>query len=215
MRSSENTVFHLLQYDWQAHSWKITNETLSELHIPGNETNRNNKIWTSFQSYKQNSTFLLCRDPIGGAVSQLDKYPQFQDYNMLTDCSKVISENVHFWYLTTHRWRCSQLWHVSSDHGVDEAYQFRFNWSKFGRDTACEPIFGSTFVVPQHHNLFFSLVVKKFCSVISVRLGPRSSESILIRLDRFWRRSSENTVFQFASKWLTDHHLGKLQMRHR
>ncbi len=31
--------------------------------------------------------------------------------NFLIDCSKVISENLNFWYLTTHRWHCSQLWH--------------------------------------------------------------------------------------------------------
>ncbi len=49
-----------------------------------------------------------------------------KDHNFLTNCSKVISEKVHFWYLMTHRWRCSQLWHGTSDHGVNEVYQVLF-----------------------------------------------------------------------------------------
>ncbi len=53
-----------------------------------------------------------------------------QEHNFLTNCSKVISQNVIFWYLTTHRWRCSQLWHGPSDHGVDEEYQVSFRLIK-------------------------------------------------------------------------------------
>ena len=53
-----------------------------------------------------------------------------QYHNFLTNCSEVISKKVNFWYLNTHRWRCSQLWHGPSDHGVDEVYQVWFRLIK-------------------------------------------------------------------------------------
>ncbi len=62
-------------------------------------------------------------DPWFGMTQGIHRH---QDYNFLTDCSKVLSENVHFWYLTTRRWRCSQLWHGPSEHGVDEVYRVSF-----------------------------------------------------------------------------------------
>ncbi len=136
--------------------------------------------------------------------SNFDKYPQFQDYNMLTDCSKVISENVHFWYLTTHRWRCSQLWHVSSDHGVDEAYQVSFQLIKVWPRYSLWTNFWVDFVVHNIITCFFTSS-QKFCSVISVRLGPKI---IWVNFDKNWTDfeggSSENTVFHLLQNgWQT------------
>ncbi len=48
-----------------------------------------------------------------------------QYFNFLTDCSKVINKTKKL-YLMIHRWCCSQLWHISSIHGVDEVYQVLF-----------------------------------------------------------------------------------------
>ncbi len=51
---------------------------------------------------------------------------------------------------------------------------------------------------------FFSLVLKKFCSVISVRLGPKI---IWVNFEKNWtdfEGGVAKTLFSFASKWLTD-----------
>jgi len=47
------------------------------------------------------------------------------DFDFLTNCSKVIGQNINFSDLMTCSWHCSQ-WHKPSDHGCDEAYQFLF-----------------------------------------------------------------------------------------
>ncbi len=39
---------------------------------------------------------------------------------------KLLAKNGTFSNLMIHRWRCSQLWHGPSDHGVDEVYQVLF-----------------------------------------------------------------------------------------
>ncbi len=67
--------------------------------------------------------------------------------------------NLHFW------WRCSQLLHGPSDHGV-KAYQVSFR-SKFGRDTATEPILGRLCHSPTFEQRSIKNMFSKFCSAQS------------------------------------------------
>ncbi len=71
--------------------------------------------------------------------------------------------------------------------------KFRFDWSKFGRDTASEPILGRPCC--SHHNFFFFTSSQK--NLFSHFCAARSRDHLSQfweELDRFWRRSSKNTV---------------------
>ncbi len=88
--------------------------------------------------------------------------------SITTNFSKVIRKYVIFFYLNTYRWRCFQLWHVPSDHGVDEAYQVLFRlikvWprlqppNQFWVDVVVQNII--TFFFTSGQKIWFS----KFCS---------------------------------------------------
>ncbi len=114
-----------------------------------------------------------------------------QENNFLTNCSKVISENVIFVYLTTHRWRCSQLWHGPSDHGVDEAYQVLFWLIKVWPIDSLWTNFGSTSLSSQHHNFFFTSSQKILFSHFCAAQSKDHLSQCWEELDQFWRRSSE------------------------
>ncbi len=51
-------------------------------------------------------------------VQPIQGIHRHKDHNFLTDCSKVINENVNFWYLPTHRWRYSPLFWRTSGSGT-------------------------------------------------------------------------------------------------
>ncbi len=79
------------------------------------------------------------------------------------------------------------------------------DWSNFGRDTASETIVGRRRRPSQHHNFFFQLDVQNdlfshFCAAQS----EDHLSQVWEEFDRFWRRSSENTVFHLLQNgWQT------------
>ncbi len=121
-------------------------------------------------------------------------------YNFLTDCSKVICENVNFWYVTTHRWRCSQLWQGPSDHGVDEAYQVTFRLNKVWPRYSLWTNFGSTLLSSHHHNFWTKMNKKNLFSHFCAAQSKDHLSQFWEELDQFWRRSSEKTI-PYLSKW--------------
>ncbi len=73
-------------------------------------------------------------------------------------------------------------------------FKFSLDWSKFGRDTASEPILGRP-CCSQHHNFWTKINTKNlfshFCAVQSKDHLNKFSEE----LDQFWRSSSEKTEY--------------------
>ena len=102
----------------------------------------------------------------------------------------VISKNVHFWYLNTHRWRCSQLWHGPSDHGVDEVYQVWFRLIKVWPRYSIWTDFRSTSLGSQFNNFWTKMNIKNLFSHFCAAQSKDHVSQISEELGQFWRRSS-------------------------
>ena len=114
--------------------------------------------------------------------------------DFLTNCSKVIDQNSNFSYLMTRRWRCSQLWHGTSNHASNEAYQFSFWLIKLWPRYSLWTNFGST-SLSLRHNFWTKMNKKNLFSHFCAAQSKDHLSKIWTKLDKFRRRSSEKTEY--------------------
>ncbi len=117
-RSSEKTVFHLLQYGGQTLFWKMTNETCQNQHNPGNKiTSKIHVLDNIFKSYKRIFNDRNISRTLGGAVFILLWYLRDMILMIPTDFCDNMSNSQKIWKCMTN--------FKMADRGFNQSW---YNW---------------------------------------------------------------------------------------